>query len=345
MDENISRAAGASHGQEARRARASARSSSRSAARSSSAPRSTAGPRTVGRRLRPPPDARPTPTAAAARRVGRSGRRHPVRAVTPRAPTRRPRRLDVVGDRQRAGRRPEPRDATSSSTTHGLVKGAMALIDTERAETLYAAMGPAVEISGGSAANTIVGRRVVRRHAPRSSAGSPTTSSARCSRHDLRAAGVRVRHAARDRRAPTGRCLVIVTPDARAHACTPTSARRRELDPDDVDARLIARRAGHVPRGLPLGRARRQGRVPRRGRASRTRPGSRVALTLSDPLLRRPPPRRVPRARSSTTSTSSSPTKPRSRCSTRSTTSTTRSQRVQRPLRDRRAHPRASRAR
>ncbi len=45
----------------------------------------------------------------------------------------------------------------------GMVKGTMALIDTERAESLYSAMNPAVEISGGSAANTTVGHRVVRR--------------------------------------------------------------------------------------------------------------------------------------------------------------------------------------
>ena len=36
-------------------------------------------------------------------------------------------------------------------------KGAMTLIDEERATAIYDAMGPAVEISGGSAANTIVG--------------------------------------------------------------------------------------------------------------------------------------------------------------------------------------------
>ncbi|HEX9505864.1 MAG TPA: adenosine kinase, partial [Acidimicrobiia bacterium] len=42
-------------------------------------------------------------------------------------------------------------------TAHGLTPGAMTLIDTDRAVQLYAAMGPAVEISGGSAANTLVG--------------------------------------------------------------------------------------------------------------------------------------------------------------------------------------------
>src|SRR5215213_9194788 len=40
---------------------------------------------------------------------------------------------------------------------HGMNKGGMALIDEARAQSIYDAMGPAVEISGGSAANTIVG--------------------------------------------------------------------------------------------------------------------------------------------------------------------------------------------
>src|ERR1700747_3169969 len=40
---------------------------------------------------------------------------------------------------------------------HGMRKGGMALIDESRAGAIYDAMGPAVEISGGSAANTIVG--------------------------------------------------------------------------------------------------------------------------------------------------------------------------------------------
>ena len=40
---------------------------------------------------------------------------------------------------------------------HGMNKGAMTLIDEPRAEAIYASMGPAVEISGGSAANTIAG--------------------------------------------------------------------------------------------------------------------------------------------------------------------------------------------
>ena len=38
-----------------------------------------------------------------------------------------------------------------------LHKGAMQLIDEARAEELFAAMGPATIVSGGSAANTVVG--------------------------------------------------------------------------------------------------------------------------------------------------------------------------------------------
>src|SRR5690606_3420192 len=40
---------------------------------------------------------------------------------------------------------------------NGIARGAMSLIDRQRAEELYARMGPAVETSGGSAANTAAG--------------------------------------------------------------------------------------------------------------------------------------------------------------------------------------------
>ncbi len=41
--------------------------------------------------------------------------------------------------------------------SHGMAKGGMALIDEPRATAIYEAMGPAVEVSGGSAANTVTG--------------------------------------------------------------------------------------------------------------------------------------------------------------------------------------------
>ena len=48
-------------------------------------------------------------------------------------------------------------EADAFLAAQGLIKGAMQLVDEPRARELYAAMGPAVEVSGGSAANTIVG--------------------------------------------------------------------------------------------------------------------------------------------------------------------------------------------
>lgn len=42
-------------------------------------------------------------------------------------------------------------------TQQRLVKGSMQLIDAERAETLYGAMGPGLEMSGGAAGNTMAG--------------------------------------------------------------------------------------------------------------------------------------------------------------------------------------------
>ena len=152
-----------------------------------------------------------------------------------------------------------------------MVKGSMTLIDTERAESLYAAMGPAVEISGGSAANTMAGLASFgqpgRVHRPglHDQLGEVFT-------HDLRAAGVHVRHTAgRATGSPSGRCLIVVTPDAERTMSTYLGA--------SVGARRGRRRCradrrgrGHVPRGLPLGRARRPGGLPLRRRPTPTRP-------------------------------------------------------------------------
>ena len=61
---------------------------------------------------------------------------------------------------------------------HGMPKGGMALIDEARATAIYRDMGPATEMSGGSAANTIVGDRRASARAPPMSARSRTTRSA-----------------------------------------------------------------------------------------------------------------------------------------------------------------------
>src|SRR5271156_5135852 len=71
----------------------------------------------------------------------------------------------------------------------GMRKGTMALIDEPRAQAIYDAMGPAIETSGGSAANTIVGLASL---GSRSAFLGRVKDDAlgRAFSHDIRAAGV-----------------------------------------------------------------------------------------------------------------------------------------------------------
>src|SRR5215213_4177605 len=72
---------------------------------------------------------------------------------------------------------------------HGMNKGSMALIDEPRAEAIYASMGPAMEISGGSGANTIAG--VASFGARAAFVGKVKDDElGRAFAHDIRAAGV-----------------------------------------------------------------------------------------------------------------------------------------------------------
>src|SRR5580658_7170212 len=71
----------------------------------------------------------------------------------------------------------------------GMHKGAMALIDEARAQAIYDAMGPAIEMSGGSAANTIVGLASLGSRAAFVGKVKDDTLG-RAFSHDIRAAGV-----------------------------------------------------------------------------------------------------------------------------------------------------------
>jgi sugar/nucleoside kinase (ribokinase family) len=123
--------------------------------------------------------------------------------------------------------------------TNDLTPGAMTLIDTARAEQLYGAMGPAVEISGGSAANTLVGI---------TSLGGTAAFVGRVADdqlgsvfgHDIRAAGVEFVAKPASDGDPSGRCLIIVTPDAQRTMNTFLGA-SAQLGPADVDHELVAR--------------------------------------------------------------------------------------------------------
>ena len=157
--------------------------------------------------------------------------------------------------------------------TAQLVKGAMALIDAERAQELYAAMGPGVEISGGSAANTMVGI---------ASFGGRAAFLGRVSddqlgtvfAHDIRAAGVHFATSPASDGAPTGRCLILVTPDAQRTLNTFLGA-ASELNPDDVDEHLIGSEGYLFDQGPAKEAFRRAAKLAHQA-------GRRVALTLSD---------------------------------------------------------------
>lgn len=120
---------------------------------------------------------------------------------------------------------------------HGMAKGGMMLIDEAKAEALYAAMGPAVQLSGGSAANTIAGL---------ASLGATTGYIGKVKedalgdifRHDISSAGVRFPTRAAGDGPATARCLIFVTPDAQRTMNTFLGA-SANLSPADVDETLV----------------------------------------------------------------------------------------------------------
>ena len=94
----------------------------------------------------------------------------------------------------------------------GLNRGGMTLVDAEGAKTLYAAMGQAREVSGGSAANTLAGASMLGLQCAfvgqvcNDQLGEVFT-------HDMRATGIDFDTPPLEREPPTGRCLIFVTPD------------------------------------------------------------------------------------------------------------------------------------
>ncbi len=94
----------------------------------------------------------------------------------------------------------------------GMPKGSMTLIDEARAEAVYQAMGPGIEISGGSAANTATGIASLGGRA--GFIGLVRDDGlGEVFGHDIRAAGVAYETPAASDGPSTARCLVLVTPD------------------------------------------------------------------------------------------------------------------------------------
>jgi len=120
---------------------------------------------------------------------------------------------------------------------HGMNKGTMALIDEPRAEAIYASMGPAIEISGGSGANTIAG---VASFGGRAAFVGKVKDDelGRAFAHDIRAAGVAFDTPPASEGPSTARCYVLVTPDGERTMNTYLGA-AQDLHPNDVDPDVV----------------------------------------------------------------------------------------------------------
>jgi len=120
---------------------------------------------------------------------------------------------------------------------HALPKGGMTLVDRDASHALYDDMGPATEMSGGSAANTMAGLA--------SLGGRPAFFGRVCDdqlgrvfTHDIRAIGVSYETPPAGEGAPTGRCLILVTPDAQRTMQTYLGS-SAEFGPEDVNEAVI----------------------------------------------------------------------------------------------------------
>jgi sugar/nucleoside kinase (ribokinase family) len=163
----------------------------------------------------------------------------------------------------------------------GLTKGSMQLLSTQEADDLYGAMGPARESSGGSAANSMAGLAGLGLDV--AFIGQVADDQlGEIFAHDMVSLGVRFETAPLSAGPPTGRCLILVTPDAQRTMNTSPGA-SHELTPQALDEGLIRSAAIVFLEGYLWG--------PERPRAAMLRAaeiahgaGRTVAFTLSESL-------------------------------------------------------------
>ena len=162
---------------------------------------------------------------------------------------------------------------------HDLTKGSMALVDEERAQLIYDSMGPAMEISGGSAANTIAGI------ASLGGCGAyigkvKADQLGEVFRHDIRAVGVAFDTVLATEGPQTARSFILVTPDAQRTmntylgACVNLSP--ADVDPDVISASSVTYLEGYLW-DPPLAKE-----AFRKAMDIAHAAGGKVALTLSD---------------------------------------------------------------
>jgi sugar/nucleoside kinase (ribokinase family) len=163
----------------------------------------------------------------------------------------------------------------------GLDKGTMTLVDPERSEEIYASLGPTTAVSGGSAANTAAGLASLGARAAFVGKVSDDPLG-RAFASDIRSAGVEYSVPAATAGPGTGRCMIMVTPDAEKTMCTNLGIGDL-LGPDDIDEALIARSHVTYLEGYLCGLESTDGTVER-AVATAEAAGPTVALSLSDPF-------------------------------------------------------------
>ena len=158
-------------------------------------------------------------------------------------------------------------------------KGTMCLIDEARAEALYAKMGPSIEVSGGSAANTLAGLALL---------GAKTAfigkvykdELGKIFRHDLTALGVDFSTPPAEQGKATARCLILVTPDGQRTMNTFIGA-CNELYEADIDESLIAKARILYGEGYMWDQECAKAALKKAFRIARKQ-GTKIAFTLSD---------------------------------------------------------------
>jgi len=160
-------------------------------------------------------------------------------------------------------------------------KGSMNLIDAPRAQSLYDAMGPAIESSGGSAGNTMAGIASLGGRGAYIGKVRDDELGA-VFRHDLTAMGVKFETPAATSGPATARCLIMVTPDGQRTMGTYLGA-CVELGPDEIEEALIASAQVTYLEGYLFDPPQAQAAF-RRAAAVAHAAGRRVALSLSDPF-------------------------------------------------------------
>ncbi|HET7604508.1 MAG TPA: adenosine kinase [Sphingomicrobium sp.] len=164
---------------------------------------------------------------------------------------------------------------------HRLPKGGMQLLTADDADSLYAAMGPAREISGGSAANSMAGAAALGMDVAFVGQVADDQFGAIFA-HDMLALGVRFDTPPLKAPPPTGRCLILVTPDGQRTMNTCPAA-SHELTAAALDPALIRSAAVTFLEGYLWGPERPRAAMLEAARIAEAA-GRTVAFTLSESL-------------------------------------------------------------